>query len=316
MDFTPIRIKTIMPSKDLTFQLFIFYKEQFLMYRDMGNSIDDSLLGKLKRQRLAQFFIRSEDEINYQKFLDSILDESLSNPEVALENKVSIAEGAASNAVDKINENPESKAAMDLTKKAARSLNKILLQNPDALKSFFGQQSDDNEILMRHCLNVSAYSMSLAAEFSLSEEDVDNLGIAGLLHDFGLTRLDENAQMLFFKNYKEMTHQEKAAYEPHCKIATDLLQKNPYTNEKVLALILHHEERNNGGGYPDKLGKLNVTQEILYLSNCYDKKVTVDGMSMRDALKSLQIDEMGNFDLEMINKFKEMLKKKDMGQKK
>ena len=41
---------------------------------------------------------------------------------------------------------------------------------------------------------------------------------------------------------------------------------------------------------------------------CFDRKTTFYGMSVAQAVQSMKIDELGNFDLNMINKFAQLLK--------
>lgn len=312
MDFTPIRIKTILPQKSLSFQLFIFFKEQYLKYTETGTSLENEHLEKLKKQKVAKFYIRSEDEPNYQSFLDTVLNESMDDPNVAVDDKVNLAEGTASAALDKINENPESKEAFDLTTKASKTLQKLVIGNPEALKKFYGQRAADNEVLIKHGLNTAVLCINFAEFLKLPDEDKDNLGIAGLLHDIGITRLSGPDQENFLRPFSELSAKEKQRFETHCKIGVDLLQKNPYVNEKILGLIMYHEEKTSGEGYPEHLTKLTPPQEVMSICNCYDMKVTVYGMTTKEALKSLQIDEAGQFTLELINNFKAMLKKDGM----
>ena len=51
MDFTPLRISTIKPGKEITFDLYIFFKEQFLKYLENGKALNEDLLLKLKKQK-------------------------------------------------------------------------------------------------------------------------------------------------------------------------------------------------------------------------------------------------------------------------
>ena len=66
MEYTPIRITTLKIGKLLTFDLYIFFKEQYLKYLDNGKTIEDSLMKKLSAQKVARFYITDEDEENYE----------------------------------------------------------------------------------------------------------------------------------------------------------------------------------------------------------------------------------------------------------
>ena len=52
MEFTPIRITTIVPHKELNFNLYIHFKEKFLKYIDNGKELNEEQLLKLKTQNI------------------------------------------------------------------------------------------------------------------------------------------------------------------------------------------------------------------------------------------------------------------------
>ncbi|MBF0360100.1 MAG: HD domain-containing protein [Oligoflexia bacterium] len=308
MDFTPIRISTIVPNKALNFELYIFFKEQFLKYIDIGRKLEHPHLEKLKKQQIARFYIRDLDENNYQVFLDDILNETLDNPDVPMGDKVNFAEGTATTAVEEMRKDPSSRTSYNVTQKAAKSLRKLITDNPDSLKNFYGRQAAENETLIKHCLNVSALCVSLAKNSDISEEEQNNLSIAGLLHDIGISRLAENDQQLFMRNFKSLNAEEKKIYHQHPGLGKELLQKNPYVDASITDLIYAHEEKISGDGYPERKKKLTLQEEVISLCNSYDKRVTVLNMSPKEALKVAQVDELGNYSLELINRFKKHLK--------
>ena len=80
MEYTPLRISTVKPLRELTFDLYILFKEQFLCYAKRGESLTEEKFQKLKIQKIAKFFITESDEVNYQNFLDILLNETISNP--------------------------------------------------------------------------------------------------------------------------------------------------------------------------------------------------------------------------------------------
>ena len=73
MEFTPLRITTVKPLRDLTFDLYIHFKEQYICYAKRGEQLSEDKFLKLKIQKVAKFFITEDDELNYQIFLDALL---------------------------------------------------------------------------------------------------------------------------------------------------------------------------------------------------------------------------------------------------
>ena len=306
MEFTPLRITTVKPLRDLTFDLYINFREQYLCYAKRGEQLSEEKFLKLKIQKVAKFFITEDDELNYQKFLDALLSETLTNPQVDLDTKVSMVEGAAESAIERMQQNPGSESAYLATEKAAKSLRQIILNNPDALKKIFGKKAEKNEEVIKHSLNVCALSVKLAEISKCTEEEMDDIGTAALIHDIGLTNMNKKDMELFYKPKKLFGNEDKLVYYMHTKDAASLLEEKPYVTPSILKLVINHEEVLSGLG-PNKKKKLSLSEEILAVVNNYDKRTITNNTSPAQTLKDKMIDELENYDLKLMNEFKKVL---------
>ncbi|MEI8346221.1 MAG: HD domain-containing phosphohydrolase [Pseudomonadota bacterium] len=311
MGHTPIRIRTIGPERAITFDLYIFYQQQYLLYRKNGLSLSSPLLKKLKKQHIADFYISDLDEINYQQYIDAILQEVATSTNVSVEEKVHITESATCNTVEQMQKNPTTEKAFNMTKKAARSFCDVITKNPSTLKEIFGRQGGENEALVKHCLNVCALSIKMAQAEGFSPDEMDIMAIAALLHDLGISQLAPEHQKLFFKPRKEFTHEEAKIYNTHPIKSGQLLQDKPYVSKEILDLMHNYGENLQGGG-PLKKKHLSKMEEVLSLVNCYDKKMICYKMTHQQAIKDLMMSELGNYNLDKINRLKEILKKEGM----
>ena len=311
MDFTPLRISTVKPMRDLTFDLYIYFKEQYLCYAKKGEQLSEEKFEKLKAQKIAKFFITESDEINYQKFLDALLDETLSNPQISVDEKVDMAEGAASSAIERMQKDPGSEAAYRMTEKAAKSLRQVIKNNPDALKKIFGKKVDKNEEIIKHSLNVCALACKLAEAKRCTEDMLDDLGTAALIHDIGIINMNKNDIQLFYKPKKFLGHEDKRVYYMHVKDAATLLKDKVHVTPSIMELINNHEEVLSGLG-PNKKKKLTVLEEILSLVNNYDKRTITNKTTPTQTIKDMMIDELGNYSLDLLNDFKKVLQKEGM----
>ena len=306
MDYTPLRISTVKPQRVLNFDLYIYFKDQFLCYSKRGETLTEEKYQKLKTQKIAKFFITESDEINYQNFLDQLLSESLSNPEVSVEAKINIVEGAASTAIERMQEDPGSESAFRMTSSAAKSLRQMIKNNPETLKKIFGKKADKNEEIIKHSLNVCVLSVRLGEILSCSEQELEDLACAALIHDISLSAMKDESRELFFKQKREYSNDDKKIYYQHCKDAIKLLQEKPYVNKTILDLIANHEEVLSGTG-PNKKRKLTKLEEILSLVNNYDKRTITEKTTPAQTLKDMMIDELGNYNLDLLNEFKKVL---------
>jgi len=311
MEFIPLQIATIVPEKQLTFDLYIHFKGQYLLYSENGVALKPEKFEKLKAQQIARFYIVKEHEPNYFAFLDSILSEALSDKNGPLDNKLNITEGAAATGVEGMQKDPSSNTSYKITQKAAQSLREVIAQNPNALKKIYGRLSDSMTDVIRHSLNVCALSTKLGTKLGLSEKELDDLGTAALIHDIGLSKLSNENKILFTKHKKILTPDEQRIYRFHPQDSAKMLSDKPYVNPEIMELVKNHEEVNGGSG-PMKKKKLTLAESILSLCNNYDKRVSSQKLSGKVAMKEMQIEEVGNYDLKVIKALGQLLQEEGM----
>ena len=306
LNYSPIRMRTLKANHYIPFNLYIYFKNQYVLFLNDGGLIEPDKYKKLKKQKIAKFFIKEVDEDKYQSFLDDLLEQTLNSSDASTEDKVDIVEGQATNALEKLKENPTSESSFDLTREAAQNIQRLLKEDPKALQTMYGDSSGDNEAIVKHSLNVAALSIQLAKKLKVSDENIDYLTTAALMHDVGLMQMSPEKQKLFIKNRKEFTNEERKDYYFHCTDIVDHLQDKPYINAEILELIYNHEEKINGNG-PLKKSKLTLAQQVLSLVNTYDKKIIVEGKTPQETVKAMMIDELGNYDLSHIKMLKTVI---------
>ena len=182
----------------------------------------------------------------------------------------------------------------------------VCLHYPDALKKFFGKKAEKNEEVIKHSLNVCALSVKLAEILKCSDQEMDDIGTAALIHDIGMTNLSKADTELFYKPKKLLNNDDKRVYYMHTKDASTLLKDKAYVTPAILELVINHEEVLSGLG-PNKKKKLTLSEEILSLVNNYDKRTITNKTTPAQTLKDMMIDELGNYDLKLLNEFKKVL---------
>ncbi|MEH0860840.1 HD-GYP domain-containing protein [Halobacteriovorax sp. DPLXC-1] len=306
MKFIPLQITTISPSKTITFDLYIYFKETYLKYQEAGTLIPTDKLEKLTKQKVAKFYIDDKDIHMYQTYIQELMNEKLEDQDLDLEQKVAVVEGACLTAVEQSFQNPDSEKSYEMTEVAAQKLKKVLETGPDALKEFFEKKTIDTDLVIAHSMNVASLATRLAIRVGCSDKEISNISTAALLHDVGLTRLNKQDQELFKKHKEDMNDDEQRIYGLHVKDAISALKDRPWVKKGVLELIVNHEEVLTGKG-PNKLKNLTLPIMILSLVNTYDKHVTISGMNPRDALMEITVKHIDDFEHDIINKFKDIL---------
>lgn len=309
MSYIPIRLRTLYPNTPLFFDAYIQVGERYLLYIRNGDDISEDRIQNLKKKRVRRLFIDAEHEQNYQEFLDNRLNQAMSDNDQSADEKADAAASIASSGVEDMYENPENRQVFQLLEKAAEGIVKIVGKKTDVLGLFMRRVRDSNaEPMIQHALNVSSLTACLAEYLGLPDKNIQDLSVASLLMDVGMIKLPEQSKTTFFKKRKEISLDEWKVFATHPEVSRDILQGKDYVNSEILDLVYTHEEMISGEGFPQKLKKLSLEQGILGLCACFDRQVTFHGMTNKEALEEISINQLGNFDLKLIKKLGEALK--------
>jgi HD-GYP domain-containing protein (c-di-GMP phosphodiesterase class II) len=138
--------------------------------------------------------------------------------------------------------NPE--AAMQVVDDIAASV----ARNEGALVSLLRLKNKDDYTYM-HSVAVCAMMIALAKEMNLSESEIKQLGMAGLLHDLGKAAISIDV----LNKPGALTDDEFALVKLHPERGHALMVQAGIPDEVVLDVCIHHHEKVSGAGYPHKL---------------------------------------------------------------
>lgn len=123
------------------------------------------------------------------------------------------------------------------------------------------------DYINEHSVRVSRYAEDLAKELMMGKDERDIIKRAALLHDIGMAGV--NSKILRKKG--ELTTLEYDAVKKHCDIGVKLMETTRLF-ERELPIILHHHERFDGSGYPNKLkgDSIPFGARMLAVAETYD----------------------------------------------
>jgi len=99
-----------------------------------------------------------------------------------------------------------------------------------------------------HSQQVTEYALLGASSLSFSEEELEDIEYAGILHDIGKIGIADS----ILNKLAPLTAKERCVVQKHAMIGANMLKEIPFL-EKARRLVLHHHERYDGKGYPDGL---------------------------------------------------------------
>ena len=119
-----------------------------------------------------------------------------------------------------------------------------------------------------HGRRVAEHARSVAQRMGLSDNEVQNVMLAGLLHDIGKLGLPDE---LLSKPFNTLTGEQRALVMKHPLIGQNIL-KGIEKFKEAAVLVRHHHECYDGSGYPDHLTGIAIPQgsRILQVVNEYD----------------------------------------------
>jgi len=161
-----------------------------------------------------------------------------------------------------------------------------------------------------HVERVTTYAVKLGEAAGLEEWDLRNLKRGALLHDLGKIAVPDAV----LNKEGKLSEEEWKHILLHPSIGADILQ-DLKSLKAVVDIVLHHHEKLDGSGYPDKLKGDEITKEsrIMAIADIYDALTTTrsykKSMSPETAIRILQEEaQAGKLDSELVMLFSRLVK--------
>lgn len=142
-----------------------------------------------------------------------------------------------------------------------------VLTNPSAL-NWLTRIKHENEYTAEHCLNVGVMAMIFARHLGYDRAQIEELGLAGMLHDVGKMKLD---QQILDKPGK-LTAAEFAHIRTHALVGYNMIADDQALPLAVKQATRDHHERLDGSGYPYGIPgeEIGLTAKIIAIVDTYD----------------------------------------------
>jgi len=166
-----------------------------------------------------------------------------------------------------------------------------------------------------HSERVAAYAAEIAKEMELSPQEVDDIALAGKLHDIGKIGISDKVLLKPGKLDQDEYEQIKAHPKKSVEILTPLAFLAP-----TFKMIYFHHERYDGKGYPKGLKGENIPlgARILAVADTYDALTSTrpyrHACSMDEAVKILLEVKGTQLDSACVDAFLKVLDKQKTGE--
>lgn len=183
-------------------------------------------------------------------------------------------------------------------------INQSVSRNPGALLSLAKLKNKDDYTYL-HSVAVCALMIALGKQMGIEGALLKSLGMAGLLHDVGKMAVPDEV----LNKPGRLTEQEFDVVKSHPVRGWEMLKESFGVDDVALDVCLHHHERVDGTGYPDKLSgdALSLHARMGAVCDVYDaitsNRCYKAGWAPADALRKMAEWQAGHFDAVVFKAF-------------
>ena len=242
------------------------------------STLDEYAIEALGRMGISGVYIREGEEDPepedkkpplspaMQKKFDQVRVEDPSKVRLTESVRMRVAEG-----IKYLYQDVKSQNFTDATKVITDDLMKAIDDN-EAVAVDISALKVSDEYTFKHSVDVATMSMIVAKRYGFSQQQVYEIGIAGMMHENGKSQIPNEV----LKKAVRLTDEEFTLMKQHSVFGYRILmEKNELSNDIRLGVLQHHEKI-NGRGYPMgvDMSKISPFARIISVADIYDALVT------------------------------------------
>lgn len=161
-----------------------------------------------------------------------------------------------------------------------------------------------------HSESVAYFSSLIAKTIGLEDDEIEKIQFSALLHDVGKIMIDRK----ILAKPSTLNSAEEAIIRKHPEMGARIL-KSINSPKDIVSAVMHHHERWDGTGYPNKLFAYEIPlfARILAVADAFDAMISDrpyrSKKQMDHALKELLSNSGYQFDPEISESFARIVKK-------
>lgn len=146
-----------------------------------------------------------------------------------------------------------------------------MIRNNDVLMRL-NQLKESDDYTFQHSLRVSILATMVGKWLGYSQEELIELGEAGLLYDIGKMNIPE----FIVKKEENVSAEEFELIKKHAQFGYSILLKTKGVSSNIKYAALHHHERMDGSGYPLRLreNQIHDFAKIIMVCDVFDAMIT------------------------------------------
>lgn len=211
-----------------------------------SNAKMEAAIRLVRQKDAARIFKQFENNDNRQIMLYSNSSDIQSEVKSAVKMKDLLVD-ALPNLVEEMSSSSIA-SQINFSKEALGDVVESMIRNPEAMQLVSRLNSAEAGAVQR-AMDFSLLMISFGRELGLSKDELVDVGIGGLLHDIGVTKVLGGV----FNKKKIRTAAEMKIYKSHAELGLQALDEMNIKNPIMRAIVGMHHERADGNGFPKGL---------------------------------------------------------------
>lgn len=183
-------------------------------------------------------------------------------------------------------------------------INDSITRNPEAFLNLARLKTKDDYTYL-HSVAVCALMIALGKHLGLNDTELKDAGLAGLLHDVGKMMIPDDV----LNKPGKLSDEEFEIVKQHPRKGWELLKGAPKITAVALDVCLHHHERVDGKGYPERISgdQLSLYARMGAICDVYDaltsNRCYKNGWEPADTIRKMAEWKDGHFDERIFQAF-------------
>lgn len=269
--FIGLKIHLIRPDSIPAVSFFVKRGKRFRMFRDQRESFTGFEIQALLDAGIESVFLSRADATIVRQYLETFLVKSDNQAQIGMDAQVGLMRSAAVRLTEELFQDPSPENIRKGMKAVSGFVN-LLVRDPKAFYHLIRLSSHD-PYTYQHSVGVGLNAIALGKRMRMpSEQDLIDLGISGLLHDIGKTKVDP----AIINKPGPLDKAEWEVMKQHSTWGYEILKDNRDVNQRSKLGVLHHHEEGAGGGYPHGLidNQISVFAKIITIADIFNALTT------------------------------------------
>ncbi len=252
--FVPVSLESIEPTIFPDVSLFIKTGGNYVLYKNSGRDFTERDHIRLSTNGVEFVFVSKSDMNVITAHMEENAERLLKSDRLTAKAKGKMIYQTSINFVDDLFNNPDKTKDTNRTRRLIENLMLFISDNPGAIGSLETVMSHNYHTFV-HSLQVTSLTLMIHSDaFSLSRDEMLDVGTGSILHDFGKIFVPQD----ILNKSSRLTDTEIEKLKRHPEDGYVFLSDKGVLSPVALSIVRLHHERHDGSGYPLGLQGIDI----------------------------------------------------------